>query len=120
MGGVAITLFFQRGWFRDPADAKRMKNMPLRDHFRAPLDDLRHWEGFHATWPVMIVALLRPRLPRGYFAEPGIHWGKSAEIDVVTYESKEAGVSVAGSGNGSGGLATAVWAPPRSTFSVAT
>jgi len=32
--------------------------MPLRDHFRPPLDDLRHWEGFHATWLVMIVALL--------------------------------------------------------------
>ena len=32
--------------------------MPLRDHFGPPLDDLRHWEGFHATWPVMIVALV--------------------------------------------------------------
>lgn len=30
--------------------------MPLRDHFRPPLDNKRHWEGFHATWPVMIVA----------------------------------------------------------------
>src|SRR5258708_7008185 len=33
--------------------------MPLRDHFRSPLDDVRHWESFHATWPVMIVATLR-------------------------------------------------------------
>ena len=49
--------------------------MPLRDHFRSPLDDLRHWEGFHATWPVMIVALLRRQLPRGYFAEPRVHSG---------------------------------------------
>jgi hypothetical protein len=32
--------------------------MPLRDHFRSPLDDQRHWEGFHATWPVMVVAEL--------------------------------------------------------------
>jgi hypothetical protein len=32
--------------------------LSLRDHCRPPLDDLRHWEGFHATRPVMIVALL--------------------------------------------------------------
>jgi hypothetical protein len=46
--------------------------MPLRDHFRPPLDDLRHWEGFHATWPVMMVASLEDRLPNGYFAEPTV------------------------------------------------
>ncbi len=51
--------------------------MPLRDHFRPPLDDLRHREGFHATWPVMIVALLRRKLPRRYFAEPRAHSGSS-------------------------------------------
>ena len=62
--------------------------MPLRDHFRSPLDDLRHWEGFHATWPVMMVALLRARLPRRYFAEPRVHSGSSAEIDVVTFEDE--------------------------------
>ena len=60
--------------------------MPLRDHFRPPLDDMRHWEGFHATWPVMIVALLRRKLPRPYFAEPRVHSGASAEIDVTTFE----------------------------------
>jgi hypothetical protein len=32
--------------------------MPLRDHLRPPLDDQRPWDGFHATWPVTIVALL--------------------------------------------------------------
>src|SRR3954471_9561543 len=62
--------------------------MPLRDHFRAPLDDMRHWEGFHATWPVMIVALLRRRLPRRYFAEPRVHSGSSTEIDVATFEKE--------------------------------
>src|SRR5438270_11914177 len=65
--------------------------MPLRDHFRPPLDDLRHWEGFHATWPVMIVSLLRRKLPRRYFAEPRVHSGSSA-----------------------------VWAPPRPTLTVVT
>jgi hypothetical protein len=95
--------------------------MPLRDHFRPPLDDRRHWEGFHATWPVMMVALLRQKLPRRYFAEPRVHSGSSAEIDVVTFEEEGEGVLAAGDGNGDGGgIATAVWAPPRPTLAVGT
>jgi hypothetical protein len=97
--------------------------MPLRDHFRPPLDDMRHWEGFHATWPVMIVALLRRKLPRRYFAEPRIHSGRSAEIDVTTFETEEEGASTTREENGNGGVATAtataVWAPPRPTLAVA-
>jgi hypothetical protein len=93
--------------------------MPLRDHFRSPLDDMRHWEGFHATWPVMIVALLGRKLPRRYFAEPRVHPGSSAEIDVATFHDEAA--LAAGSGNGSeGGIATAVWAPPRPTLAIVT
>jgi hypothetical protein len=100
---------------------KEKQLMPLRDHFRPPLDDLRHWEGFHATWPVMIVALLRRKLPRRYFAEPRVHSGSSAEIDVATFENEGEGVLAAGAGNGSGGgIATAVWAPPRPTLAVVT
>src|SRR5262249_1655386 len=72
----------------DCLGAKANQSMPLRDHFRPPLDDLRHWEGFHATWPVMIVALLRRKLPRRYFAEPRVHSGSSAEIDVATFEGE--------------------------------
>src|SRR6266550_395897 len=93
--------------------------MPLRDHFRPPLDDLRHWEGFHATWPVMIVDLLRAKLPHPYFAEPRIHSGASAEIDVTTWEPEAGAASLPGNGNGAGGVATAVWAPPRPTLSIA-
>lgn len=93
--------------------------MPLRDHFRPPLDDLRHWEGFHATWPVMIVALLRRQLPRRYFAEPRVHSGSSAEIDVATFENEGEGGFTAGNGN-DGGIATAVWSPPRPTLAVVT
>jgi hypothetical protein len=40
--------------------------MPLRDHFRPPLDNMRHWEGLLAGWPVRIVALLHLKLPRRY------------------------------------------------------
>src|SRR5262249_18221166 len=95
--------------------------MPLRDHFRPPLDDMRHWEGFHATWPVMIVALLRRKLPRRYFAEPRIHSGGSAEIDVTTFEKEEEDILATDGSNGNGGgIATAVWAPPRPTLTLAT
>src|SRR3954453_16855648 len=93
--------------------------MPLRDHFRPPLDDMRHWEGLHGGWPMMIVASLRGRLPRRYFAEPRVHSGASVEIDVATFENEGQGVLATGDGNG-GGTATAVWAPPRPTLAVAT
>src|SRR5688572_30663117 len=94
--------------------------MPLRDHFRSPLDDLRHWEGFHATWPVMIVASLRRKLPRRYFAEPRVHTGASAEIDVTTFEKEDEAALATADGNGNGGVATAVWAPPRPTLAAVT
>jgi hypothetical protein len=95
--------------------------MPLRDHFRPPLDDMRHWEGLHGGWPMMIVANLRRRLPRRYFAEPRVHSGASAEIDVATFENEGEGALTAGDGNGNGGgVATAVWAPPQATLTVAT
>jgi len=63
--------------------------MPLRDHFRPPLDNLRHWEAMLSGWPVMIIASLRRRLPRPYFAEPIVHSGGSAEIDVATFEQED-------------------------------
>jgi hypothetical protein len=94
--------------------------MPLRDHFRPPLDNLRYWEGFHATWPVMIVARLRHKLPRGYLAVPRVHAGSSAEVDVATFHSEhESTPPSAGNENG-GGVATAVWAPPRPTLTIPT
>jgi hypothetical protein len=69
----------------------------------------------------MIVALLRPKLPRRYFAEPRVHSGASAEIDVTTFEKEGEDVPTAGNGTDNGGaVATAVWAPPRPTLTVAT
>ncbi len=95
--------------------------MPLRDHFRPPLDDLQHWESFHATWPVMIVALLRPKLPRRYLALPRVHSGGSAEIDVAAFDHENERLLASGGGtSGNGGVATAVWAPSRPTLTVAT
>jgi Protein of unknown function (DUF4058) len=93
--------------------------MPLRDHFHAPLDDMRHWEGFHGQWPGEIVRTLLDKLPDRYFAEPRVHPGSNAEIDVATFHEQDD----APRGNGrqtEGGLATAIWAPPRPRFSVVT
>jgi hypothetical protein len=92
--------------------------MPLRDHFRPPLDDMRHWEGLHGGWPVMIVASLRRKLPHRYFAEPRVHSRSSAEVAVVSFEHE--GESVWTAGDGNGGNRTAVWAPPRPTLAVVT
>src|SRR5262245_21688473 len=63
--------------------------MPLRDHFRPPLDSTRHWEALYAGWPVMIVAWLHEKLPGRYFAEPWVRWGKSEEIDVTTFRDED-------------------------------
>jgi hypothetical protein len=94
--------------------------MPLRDHFRPPLDDETQREGFHGGWPMMIVAQLTRNLPRRYVAAPRVHSGAAGEIDVATYEKDSAGPPSAGEGQGNGGVATAVWAPPRPTLAVAT
>jgi hypothetical protein len=95
--------------------------MPLRDHFRPPLDDLTSWEEFYSQWPAMIVLALARKLPRRYVAAPRVHSGSSLEIDVATFEKDESEgpTSVADSGNG-GGVATAVWAPPRPTLALTT
>jgi Protein of unknown function (DUF4058) len=94
--------------------------MPLRDHFRSPLADRRAWDGFHGQWPAMIVMGLNRKLPQRYIAEPQIHLGSSFEIDVANYEEDDAGSPSVDEGDNGGGIATAIWAPPRPTLAVAT
>jgi uncharacterized protein DUF4058 len=60
--------------------------MPLRDHFRPPLANVRSWEELHGGWPMMLVASLSRRLPPDYVAGPRVHLGTSLEIDVASYE----------------------------------
>ena len=93
--------------------------MPLRDHFRPPLDDRYHWAGMHGGWPMMIVASLRRKLPPGFFAEPRVYPGRSAEIDVATFEIEDEGSPLTAADANGGGVATAVWAPPRATLTAA-
>src|SRR4051812_45627977 len=101
--------------------------MPLRDHFRPPLAGRTKWGGFHGAWPTLIVADLNRRLPAQYVAEPRVQLGTSFEVDVGALEEDAsgrsgtaAGVTTAEGAEGEGGVATAVWAPPRPTFGVTT
>lgn len=83
--------------------------MPLRDHFHAPLADIRRWEGVHGGWPMVIVQQLLPMLPAGYFAEPRVRLGVNFEIDVGASETR-------GLVGDSGGIATAPLVSPAPTF----
>lgn len=93
--------------------------MPLRDHFRPPLDDAVSWEEFHGQWPGAIVHHLRRHLPAGYIAGPRVHSGSYVEIDVAAFE-KDKPLSHPAFDEGNGGVATAVWAPPQPSLAVET
>jgi Protein of unknown function (DUF4058) len=97
--------------------------MPLRDHFRPPLDRKTSWEGFHGAWPAVIVMALNRKLPPRYLAEPRVHLGASMEIDVTAFDEAMPAPSASGFGAEERGVgtatATAAWAPPRPTFDVA-
>lgn len=49
--------------------------MPLRDHFRPPVESRHSWDELHGMWPAVIVQQLFPLLPEGYVAAPGVHLG---------------------------------------------
>jgi hypothetical protein len=86
--------------------------MPLRDHFHPPLNQLRHWESFHAAWATEIMRTLnRKVLPANCFAEAQVHVGGRVEIDVATFEQDQPALAGATGSNG-GGVAVETWAPP--------
>ncbi len=91
--------------------------MPLRDHFRPPLDLQSSWEALHGQWPAVIVQQLRKQLPPGYVAEPRVHSGSQVEIDVAAFERDQSHLPV---NETDGGVATAVWSPARPTLAVET
>jgi Protein of unknown function (DUF4058) len=93
--------------------------MPLRDHFRPPVEKKHSWDELHGMWPAEIVRQLFPISPEGYVAAPGVHLGASFEIDVSAYDpdgSKEHSGKKASGGNG--GVATL--APPSPTLTLET
>ena len=74
--------------------------MPLRDHFRSPLDDVRSWDELHGGWPMMIVRQLIELLPEPYFAAPGVHLGTLYEVDIGTYRDLATELPAGDPGNG--------------------
>lgn len=89
--------------------------MPLRDHFRPPLSQMRPWEDFHGNWAVEIKRQFNRRvLPPGYYAAAQVHIGSRVEIDVASFHQ--------GNGTGStgdaGGVALQTWAPPTATLTM--
>jgi hypothetical protein len=105
-----------RGYNDDLED----RAMPLRDHFRPPLDDIASWEEFHGQWPAMIVMALNRKLPPRYVAAPRVYLGTTMEIDVSAHDKDEPAPFALTTGAGDGGVATATWAPPRPTLDVVT
>jgi hypothetical protein len=91
--------------------------MPLRDHFRPPLDDYASWEEFHGGWPMEIVRSLSNKLPSNYVAGPHVHHGAFIEVDVAAFEHGESGP---GRGPGRAESPAALWAPPQPTWAVET
>jgi hypothetical protein len=90
--------------------------MPLRDHFRSPLDDVHSWDELHGMWPAMIVRQLLEVLPEPYFAAPGVYLGTLYEVDVGTYRGPETDANGVNVGNG--GVAVATYAPPKPTLTL--
>ncbi len=89
--------------------------MPLRDHFRSPVNDKHSWDEVHGGWPMMLVQQLFGILPAGYSASPRVHLGRTFEIDVSAFENDETSTSDY-SGNGGNGLAVCVAPEPTLTL----
>ena len=91
--------------------------MPLLDHFHPPLEDERHWEGFHSKWANSLVdALNADQLPDGYFAEPHVHAGAAIEVDAAVWD-KYGGLPLTSEGT-TATLPTRTWAPPAPTLTL--
>jgi hypothetical protein len=82
--------------------------MPLRDHFRSPLDDKHSWDELHGMWPAIIVQQLVKILPEPYFAAPAVHLGSVYEVDVGAYREL--------SSDSSGESTLPIYSPPKRTL----
>lgn len=87
--------------------------MPLRDHFRSPVNDTHSWDEVHGQWPAEIVRDLVKILPAGFRAAPGVHLGSAFEVDVSAYDLDTRDPDAPDSDGG-----TAPQAAPSPTFTV--
>jgi len=80
--------------------------MPLRDHFRSPVNDTHSWDEVHGGWPMEIVRDLTTILPAGFRAAPKVHLGSAFEGAVGSYDlDTHASDALADSGTGPATLA---------------
>jgi hypothetical protein len=97
--------------------------MPLRDHFRPPLELKHSWDELHGGWPATAVQRLFSVLPEWYVAAPGVRLGTAFEMDVSDYKEDAPeelpGVPDMGNSNG-GGVAVATQIIPAPTLTVET
>lgn len=86
--------------------------MPLRDHFRSPVNDTHSWDEVHGGWPMEIVRNLTTILPDGFRAAPKVHLGAPFEVDVSAYDldSRNPDLAIA-----DGGVATLTALAPTLT-----
>ena len=78
--------------------------MPLRDHFRSPVNDKHHGSEVHGGWPMEIVRTLFDLLPSGFQAGPRVYLGSSFEVDVSMTEDDDRGPDVEESRGGTATL----------------
>jgi hypothetical protein len=91
--------------------------MPLRDHFRPPVN-LRHaWDELHGQWPAMMVLQLARCLPPDYTTALRVHLGGAVEIDVAACEQRES-QPAAESSRENGETATATWTATLPTLRI--
>ena len=88
--------------------------MPLREHFRSPLNDVHSWDELHGMWPAVIVQNLVKILPEPYFAAPSVYLGSLFEVDIGTYRGPDS--SSGELEESTGGTALATYAPPKPTL----
>lgn len=85
--------------------------MPLRDHFHPPISQTFGWEGFHGTWPGMLVGRVRRLLPPGYIAEPRALMGQYFELDIGAFEHARRSFDVSNEDDGTTAMAPTIAQP---------
>lgn len=85
--------------------------MPIRDHFRPPVEYILPWPSLHSGWLAEIAARLNEHLPAGFVALDRIRIDGGVELDVAALEGNDGGRTT---DPGSVGTATlpAVYSPP--------
>lgn len=86
--------------------------MPLRDHFRPPVDEDLPWSTLYAGWASNLVEDLNEnRLPDGFIAAERTYAGRIPEIDIAAWEKHSVPGPTGGNGTATLAVTAAVVAP---------